>query len=69
MEDPINNVQPNLCTRQSELEKELEKMRTLLARVVGRIAGLEKRPDNTGDDEFVDEIDEEERIRNVLSFC
>lgn len=33
-------VQPNLVTRDGELEKELERMRVLLVRVAGRVAQL-----------------------------
>lgn len=64
MQDAINNIQPNLCTRGSELEHELEKMRTLLARVVGRIAGLEKRPDTA--EEWLDDTNIDETIRSIL---
>jgi hypothetical protein len=36
-EDPQENVQPNLVTRDGELAKELSRMRTLSARVAGRL--------------------------------
>ncbi len=41
-----NKVQPNLVTRNGELEKELERMRVLLVRVAGRVARLP--PDGPG---------------------
>lgn len=36
-EDPQNDIQPNLITKDGELVQELEKMRMLVARVGGRI--------------------------------
>lgn len=37
-QNPQENVQPNLITRDGELAQELEKMRMLVARVGGRVA-------------------------------
>ncbi|GAW12897.1 hypothetical protein ANO14919_022680 [Xylariales sp. No.14919] len=46
------SVQENLITRNGEVERELERMRLLLARVAGRIAQLPPPPNKTaGDDE------------------
>ncbi|KAI0007418.1 kinetochore Sim4 complex subunit Fta4 [Xylariaceae sp. FL0662B] len=42
---PHNTVQPNLVTRNGEVEAELERMRVLLVRVAGRVAQL---PDAEG---------------------
>ncbi|KAI0018624.1 kinetochore Sim4 complex subunit Fta4 [Xylariomycetidae sp. FL0641] len=45
-------VQPNLVTRDGALERELERMRVLLVRVAGRVAGLpEPEPDEHGGDD------------------
>ncbi|KAI9038802.1 kinetochore subunit FTA4 family protein [Aspergillus affinis] len=44
-QEPQENIQPNLVTRDGELMKELEKMRMLVARVGGRIHQTE-RPGN-----------------------
>ncbi|KAK2600195.1 hypothetical protein QQS21_005069 [Conoideocrella luteorostrata] len=41
-----NGIQDNLVTREGPVEKELEKMRALLARVTGRVAALPDRPAN-----------------------
>ncbi|RYP90061.1 hypothetical protein DL770_003841 [Monosporascus sp. CRB-9-2] len=38
--DAAQQVQPNLVTRNGEVEKELERMRVLLVRVAGRVAQL-----------------------------
>ncbi|EON64039.1 hypothetical protein W97_03269 [Coniosporium apollinis CBS 100218] len=38
--DPHENIQPNLVTRDAALATELTKMRTLSARVAGRVAGI-----------------------------
>jgi beta-glucosidase-like glycosyl hydrolase len=45
-ENPKENVQQNLVTKNGEMERELEKMRMLLARVKGR---LETLPAASGD--------------------
>ena len=38
--NPLERVQENIVTRNGEMEKELEKMRMLLARVTGRVSML-----------------------------
>jgi hypothetical protein len=50
-ERATETVQPNLVTRDGELEKELEKMRLLVARVRGRVEAL---PENLAADEEMD---------------
>lgn len=40
LNEPSRNVQENLCTRNSAVEEELQKMRMLLARVNGRLETL-----------------------------
>ncbi|KAI1809545.1 kinetochore Sim4 complex subunit Fta4 [Poronia punctata] len=54
-------VQDNLITRNGEIERELERMRLLLARVAGRIARLpeKKKKSNDADGFPVEEEDEE----------
>jgi len=42
LDQPLENVQPNLATRDGELSKELDRMRILLARVTGRISEMGK---------------------------
>ncbi|KAK4226508.1 putative kinetochore protein [Podospora fimiseda] len=53
-----NHVQENLVTRNGEIEKELEKMRMLLARVGGRIGGM-LRDGSNSDRMDLDEDDED----------
>ncbi|KAI0528149.1 kinetochore Sim4 complex subunit Fta4 [Xylaria bambusicola] len=54
---PISAVQANLITRNGEVERELERMRLLLARVAGRIAQL---PDNKGKNTSSNDADHED---------
>jgi Kinetochore complex Fta4 of Sim4 subunit, or CENP-50 len=49
-ESPAENVQPHLVTRDGELQKELDRMRILMARVGGRVVGLKDLDDGDGDD-------------------
>jgi hypothetical protein len=44
-----NPVQPNLVTRGGELERELERMRTLLVRVSARVAQVRETGSRSGD--------------------
>ncbi|KAL7623539.1 hypothetical protein AAE478_007222 [Parahypoxylon ruwenzoriense] len=54
-----NQVQPNLVTRDGEIEKELERMRVLLVRVAARVARLpDPRP---GEDIVVEDLETVER--------
>ncbi|KAE8380562.1 kinetochore Sim4 complex subunit Fta4 [Aspergillus bertholletiae] len=48
-QEPAQNIQPNLITRDGELVQELEKMRMLVARVGGRIQHSKKRGDSQKD--------------------
>ena len=43
-------IQENLVTRNGEMEKELEKMRILLARVAGRVGAIPDKPSNRNND-------------------
>lgn len=52
-ENATQTVQPNLVAREGELEKELERMRLLVARVRGRVEAL---PENTASEDGM-EID------------
>jgi hypothetical protein len=60
-ERATETVQPNLVARDGELEKELEKMRLLVARVRGRVEAL---PENvvTEEEMDVDLPDEGEKV-------
>jgi hypothetical protein len=57
-ENPTETVQGNLVVRDGELEKELEKMRMLIARVRGRVEALPEitNPDRDMEVDFPDEI-------------
>jgi len=49
LEEPQTTVQPNLVTRDGELGRELDRMRVLLARIMGRVAGTNENV-KTGND-------------------
>ncbi|KAI8964308.1 kinetochore Sim4 complex subunit Fta4 [Daldinia sp. FL1419] len=60
-ESGIDKVQPNLVTRDGEMEKELERMRVLLVRVAARVAQL---PDpESGGDAVMDDLEAVERAK------
>ncbi|KAI1736990.1 kinetochore Sim4 complex subunit Fta4 [Xylaria scruposa] len=68
-----SSVQENLVTRNGEIERELERMRLLLARVAGRVAQLPDKKSASGtmeDDEGRDSTDldslEREKVENLL---
>ncbi|KAI0549859.1 kinetochore Sim4 complex subunit Fta4 [Xylaria curta] len=68
-----SSVQENLITRNGEIERELERMRLLLARVAGRVAQLPNKKSASGtieDDEGQDSTDldslEREKVENLL---
>ncbi|KAI9742213.1 MAG: hypothetical protein M1818_004113 [Claussenomyces sp. TS43310] len=67
-ENPAENVQENLCVKNGELETELERMRMLIARVQGRIEGLEAPEAGVGGDGDGDTlmVDEEEKVGELL---
>ncbi|KAI0454317.1 kinetochore Sim4 complex subunit Fta4 [Xylaria acuta] len=65
----ISSVQENLITRNGEIERELEKMRLLLARVAGRVAQLpQKGALGAVDEEESTDLDslEREKVENLL---
>lgn len=47
-QDPQEDIQPNLVTKDGELSKELERMKVLLARVGEKMASLQKREGDSG---------------------
>ncbi|KAK8062295.1 hypothetical protein PG997_014392 [Apiospora hydei] len=62
-ENQNKKVQENLVTRNGEVEKELERMRTLLVRVAGRVGQLPARnaTDEDGDTDMIGDLDKAER--------
>ncbi|KAI1428676.1 kinetochore Sim4 complex subunit Fta4 [Xylaria sp. FL1777] len=67
---PPTSVQENLITRNGEVERELERMRLLLARVAGRIAQLPNKSASRamdGDQDFMD-LDslEQDKVEKLL---
>ncbi|KAI1455608.1 kinetochore Sim4 complex subunit Fta4 [Annulohypoxylon moriforme] len=59
--DGIDKVQPNLVTREGELEKELERMRMLLVRVAARVAQLPDAEPDTSEDAVMEDLEAVER--------
>ncbi|XDG04671.1 hypothetical protein ABKA04_004286 [Annulohypoxylon sp. FPYF3050] len=59
--DGIDKVQPNLVTREGELEKELERMRVLLVRVAARVAQLPDAEPGPGEDAAMEDLEVVER--------
>ena len=61
------NIQPNLVTKDGELQKELEKMKVLMARVREKIGGLpeawEREREGEGEDV---EMSEEGKLEAIL---
>ncbi|OTA90399.1 hypothetical protein M434DRAFT_398027 [Hypoxylon sp. CO27-5] len=57
----IDKVQPNLVTRDGELEKELERMRVLLVRVAGRVAQLPDPDPVSEEDAVMEDVESLER--------
>jgi len=64
LKDPQVNVQPHLVTKDGELSKELDKMRSLLARVAGRIN--EAGPTMNGHYDNKSAESAEQRLERVL---
>ena len=56
-------VQPNLVTRDGELEKELERMRVLLVRVAGRVAQLPDPDPVSEGDAVMEDVESLERSK------
>ncbi len=66
-ENPTETVQGNLVARGGELERELEKMRLLVARVRGRVEGLPADVDNgVVEDLDVDLPDEGKKLEALI---
>ncbi len=66
-ENAKENIQPNLITRDGEMERELERMRMLIARVTGRIQALPERTADPDEREMdVDDVLDEQRKVNEL---
>ncbi|MCJ1391983.1 hypothetical protein MMC18_004850 [Xylographa bjoerkii] len=59
------NVQPNLVTRDGELARELERMKVLMARVGGKIGGVERRRGVENGQE-VEEVDASAKVDAIL---
>ncbi|KFY03681.1 hypothetical protein O988_01307 [Pseudogymnoascus sp. VKM F-3808] len=69
-ENSKEDVQENLCTRDGEVEAELQKMVMLMARVKGRLEGLEglETSQNQGGDEMdLDFLDQEKKADLLLN--
>lgn len=65
-ENSKEDVQENLCTRDGEVEAELQKMRMLMARVKGRLEGLETSQNQEGEAMDLDFLDEEKKANLLL---
>jgi len=65
-ENAKENIQPNLITRDGEMERELERMRMLVARVAGRIEALPERTADRDEEEMDVDVPDEERKVNEL---
>ncbi|KAI9730872.1 MAG: hypothetical protein M1834_005590 [Cirrosporium novae-zelandiae] len=65
--DPHHNIQPNLATKDSELKAELEKMRMLMARVGGRLNGLNGDSTNESGSYQRQLRSEEDKLAELLS--
>ncbi|GAB1201872.1 hypothetical protein APSETT445_000464 [Aspergillus pseudonomiae] len=64
-QEPQQNIQPNLITRDGELVQELEKMRMLVARVGGRIQHSKKRG-NSQEDPTSYQLDSDQKLEALL---
>ncbi|KAI1463906.1 kinetochore Sim4 complex subunit Fta4 [Daldinia caldariorum] len=60
-ESAVEKVQPNLVTRDGEMEKELERMRVLLVRVAARVAQLPDLEPGEEDDAVMEDLEVMER--------
>ncbi len=65
LDDPKENVQENLCTKDGDVEAELQRMRMLLARVQGR---LETQDEGQSHDDGMelDAVDGEKRVKALF---
>jgi hypothetical protein len=66
-ENSKEDVQENLCTRDGEVEAELQKMGMLMARVKGRLESLETSQDLEGEDMDLDSLDQEKKADVLLN--
>lgn len=64
LKDPVENIQPNLVTRDGELVKEIDRMRMLAARVAGRVSQTQVM--HEGDWTEVSRTDPESKLAAVL---
>jgi hypothetical protein len=67
-ENPVKNIQPNLATRDGELQKELQRMKILMARVGQKVQSLttSNARDETGND-LVEELPPHQRVDALLN--
>lgn len=65
-ENSKEDVQGNLCTRDGEVEAELQKMGMLMARVKGRLEGLETSQNQGGEEMDLDFLDQEKKADLLL---
>jgi len=65
-ENVKENVQENLCTRDGEVEAELQKMRMLMARVKGRLEGLEAPESPENSEMEVDFLDQGKKVEALF---
>lgn len=61
--EDASGVQENLLTRGGVLEGELERMRVLLARVAGRVEGIDVEVGGVDEDGDVEEVIDRDQVR------
>lgn len=66
-ENSKEDIQENLCTRDGEVEAELQKMRMLMARVKGRLEGFETSQSQGGEEMDLDFLDQEKKADLLLN--
>lgn len=65
-ENVKENVQENLCTRDGEVEAELQKMRLLMARVKGRLEGLGAPESPQNNEMEIDFLDQDKKVEALF---
>lgn len=66
LKEPLQNVQPNLVSRDGELARELDKMRVLLARVSGKVQKVvDEQPPR--EDEDMDDDQAANQLQHLLN--
>jgi hypothetical protein len=65
-ENVKENVQENLCTRDGDVEAELQKMRMLMARVKGRLEGLDSSENLENSEMNVDFLDHDKKVEALF---